>query len=557
MYASRAAPHAPSPLPKTESNVIETEIQTPAPTRTKQSAMMAKRSGLVFLSTAAGRVFHFLTQLVLANVLGVAAFGAYTLGFSVLSFLSAMSQAGLHQATVRFIAIGRAKEQPEMVRGAVRFAAIRVVIVSILLGAALVFFREAIAIHVFRDAAIAATLFWVGIVLPFLCGLTWLGFALRGFRAVTAESIMREIANPGVFLLLCLPAMGFKILSPAVAWLALLISTVIALSYGLTRLRKCLRPYRNIPPVRGDKGGRAFEMNTRGGEHPPGPPQGGNGEVIERNLGKEMRRFSIPIWFSRLFTTTMSQGDRLMIGAFSTVAQVGLYHAAYRLAAFQSLAMNSFVPMFSTAIAEAHARDDRATIIYYYRLVVRWALLVTMPIGLICLVFGRNLLHLFGAEFEAALPVLFIVTLASFIDAGVGPAGQFLQMIGRERAASALVIITALLTVGLNVWLIPKYGAVGAAMGTGIGLALLNLGRLLALRKFLGVFPYSRLTLRLLVTSSCAGALAWLAAPLGIFAQAMILLVLYVVGMRFFCLHEDDRAMLERVGKSMKARRFS
>jgi len=526
--------------------VIETEIPTPTQARTKQSAMMAKRSGLVFIGAALGRVFHFLTQLVLANFLGVAAFGAYTLGFSVLNFLSAMSQAGLHQATVRFIAIGRAKEQPEMVRGALRFSAIRVVIVSALLGAALVLFREPIAIKIFRDAAIASTLFWVGVVLPFLCGLTWLGFALRGFRAVTAESVMREIANPGIFLLLCLLAVGLKIMSPTMAWLALLISVIFALCYGLTRLQRCLKPYLANPPLRG-AGGCHLETSIRGEEH---PPQGGNGE-----LGKEMRRFSLPIWFSRLFTTMMSQGDRLLIGAFSTVAQVGLYHAAYRLAAFQSLAMNSFVPMFSTAIAEAHAREDRDTIIYYYRLVVRWALLVTMPICLICLVFGRKLLHLFGAEFETALPVLLIVTLASFIDAGVGPAGQFLQMIGRERAASALVIFTALLTVGLNVWLIPKHGAVGAALGTGIGLALLNVGRLLALRKFLGVFPYSRLSLRLLITSACAGTCAWLSAPLGIAAQGMILLVPYVIGMRLFCLHEDDREMFERVGKRLRARR--
>ncbi len=527
--------------------MIETETPPPTQERSKQSATMAKRSGIVFLGTAVGRVFHFLTQLVLANFIGVAAFGAYTLGYSVLSFLSAMSQAGLHQATVRFIAMGRAQERPEIVRGVLRFAGARVVIVSLLLGSALFFLRAPIANHLFHDPAFATTLMWTSLVLPLLCGVTWLGFALRGFRAVQAEAIMREIISPGIFLLLCALAAFGNIMSPQVAWLALLISTVFALGYGLLRLR---RVYQNIPPLRGDKGGCAFEMNTRGEEHPSGPPQGGNMED-EFNLGKEMRRFSLPIWFSRLFTTLMSQGDRLLLGAFSSVVQVGLYHAAFRLAAFQSIAMNSFVPMFSTAIAEAHAREDRATIIYYYRLVVRWAMLVTMPLCLICLVFGRNLLHVFGAEFEAALPVLLIITLASFIDAGVGPGGQFLQMIGRERAASALVIFTALLTIGLNVWLIPRYGAVGAAIGTGAGIALLNLGRLLALRKYLGVFPYSRLTLQLLLTSAGAGIVAWFAAPLGLIAQGMILLVLYVIGMRLFCLHEDDREMLERVGKKM------
>ncbi len=517
---------------------------------------MAKRSGLVFLGAAVGRVFHFLTQIVLANALGMASFGAYTLGFSVLNFLSAMSQAGLHQATVRFVAMGRAQEQPEMVRGVVRFAAIRVVIVSVLLAAALFFLRAPIANHLFHDPAFASTLMWTSLVLPLLCGVTWLGFALRGFRAVQAESVMREILNPGFFLLLCLLAVGFQIMSPQIAWLALLMSTMLALSYGVMRLQSCLRPYRIIPPLRGAM--RCdLKISDSNGEHPPSPPQGGNSVEGERGFkrGKEMRRFSLPIWFSRLFTTIMSQGDRLLIGAFSNVAQVGLYHAAYRLAAFQSIAMNSFVPMFSTAIAEAHAREDRETIIYYYRLVVRWAMLVTMPLCLLCLVFGRKLLHVFGAEFEAALPVLLIITLASFIDAGVGPAGQFLQMIGRERAASALVISAALVTVGLNVLLIPRYGAVGAAMGTGAGIALLNLGRLLALRKFLGVFPYSQLSLRLLLVSACAAAIALLAAPLGLLAQGMILLLLYVTGMRLFCLHEEDREMLERLGKRLGVKR--
>lgn len=534
--------------------MIETEIQTPTPERAPNSATMAKRSGIVFIGTALGRVLHFLTQLVLANVLGVGAFGAYTLGYSVLGFLSAMSQAGLHQATVRFIAMGRAQERPDLVRNVLRFAMVRVALMSLFLGAVLFLLRKPIATHLFRDPSFAMTLAWTSAVLPLVCVVTWLGFALRGFRAVQAEALMREIIGPGVFLLLCLLAAGSKIMSPQIAWLALLISTTLALFYGLVRLLRCVQPYLATPPLRG-AGGCDSEMNARFEQHPPSPPQGGNAKDAARHLGKEMRRFSLPIWFSRLFTTAMSQGDRLLIGAFSTVAQVGLYHAAFRLAAFQSIAMNSFVPMFSTALAEAHAREEHDTIIYYYRLVVRWSMLVTMPLCLICLVFGRQLLHVFGPEFDAALPVLLIITLASFIDAGVGPAGQFLQMIGRERAASALVIFAGLLTVGLNVWLIPRHGAVGAAIGSGAGIALLNLGRLLALRKYLGVFPYSGLTLRLLMMSAGAGSLAWFAAPLGLIVQGMILFVLYVIGMRLFCMHEDDQEMLERLGKRLGLKR--
>ena len=251
----------------------------------------------------------------------------------------------------------------------------------------------------------------------------------------------------------------------------------------------------------------------------------------------------------------MNQSDRLLLGSFSSVAQVGMYHAAYRLAMFQTIAMASFIPMFSTAIAEAFARDDRTTIVHYYRMVVRWSVLVTLPVCLTCMLFGRELLQLFGKDFQAGVSILMLVTAASFVDAAVGPAGQILQMIGRERAGLGLVVVSAVISLSLNWYLVPRWGGIGAALGTTVGIIVLNGGRLIALRRFLGVFPYTWLTAKLLLIGAIAAALAWLAAPWGVALKALALFGTLATGIILWGLEREDREVLMKAKRKLMKRR--
>jgi O-antigen/teichoic acid export membrane protein len=117
----------------------------------------------------------------------------------------------------------------------------------------------------------------------------------------------------------------------------------------------------------------------------------------------------------------------------------------------------------------------------------------------------------------------------------------------------ALVIVSAVLATGLNLILIPKWGAVGAAIGSGAGVVILNFGRLIILRRFLGVFPYSWRTVNLILTGLIAVTLAWLATPLGNHVKGGILLSVFTMGTLFVGLEREDRDIFEklkrRIGK--------
>lgn len=483
---------------------------------------MARHSGIVLLGTLAGRGINFIAQIVLSKLLGLREFGMFTYGSSLLSFLDGVCLGGFSQTTVRYIAVARAQNRPAEIRKVIRVALLVMGALTLIVSAGFFFFSEEIAARVIGQPDLAPVLPWIAVILPVLVLLSWIGFALRAFREVATEALIRRMLQPIGLLLIVGALAWFTSLSVSWAMAALLTSTVISTFVGLIKLRP------HVPKA--------------SAEHAAVPT-------------REMLQFTVRVWFSRFSGLVMNQADRLMIGALSSLSQVGIYHAAFRIADFQTLAMGSFVPMFSTVIAEAHGRDDQAAIVHYYRMVVRWSLLVTLPICLACWVFAEPILRLFGEEFVAGVPVLLIIAFASLVDAGVGPAGQFLQMMNREKWEMRFLAIAAVTAIALNAILIPKYGAMGAALGSGLAIVGVNLARLLALRKILGVFPYTRLTLRLLALCVLAYAVVRLATPWGIWWQAAILAGVYGAGAAQFCLEKDDRAMLQRFRARLNVRR--
>ena len=77
-----------------------------------------------------------------------------------------------------------------------------------------------------------------------------------------------------------------------------------------------------------------------------------------------------------------------------------------------------------------------------------------------------SILDVFGAGFGPAVLPVRILALGAILNASVGANGILLMMTGRERTAAVGFGIGALVNIGLNLVLIPPYGAVGASWAT-------------------------------------------------------------------------------------------
>jgi O-antigen/teichoic acid export membrane protein len=77
---------------------------------------------------------------------------------------------------------------------------------------------------------------------------------------------------------------------------------------------------------------------------------------------------------------------------------------------------------------------------------------------------------LFGPEFDAGYPLLFVLVLGVVARAAVGPCESLLTMSGNQNVCAAVYAMTLALNIGLNVILIPLFGLWGAAMATSLAM---------------------------------------------------------------------------------------
>jgi O-antigen/teichoic acid export membrane protein len=96
-----------------------------------------------------------------------------------------------------------------------------------------------------------------------------------------------------------------------------------------------------------------------------------------------------------------------------------------------------------------------------------WPSLVLIAI---LLILGEPLLRMFGKDFVAGYPLMFVIAIGLLARAAVGPAERLLNMLGERRSCAHAYAGAFLLNVALCFVLIPRFGAMGAAIASAIAL---------------------------------------------------------------------------------------
>jgi O-antigen/teichoic acid export membrane protein len=147
-------------------------------------------------------------------------------------------------------------------------------------------------------------------------------------------------------------------------------------------------------------------------------------------------------------------------------------------------------PRFSAIIAEG----DRAKLAAFATDATRWTFGPALGVGLVVLAAGQFLLSLFGAAFAAGHIVMAILLAGILVRALVGPGEMLLMMAGRQNLCAWLYAVTLAVSIGLNLFLIPRFGIEGAAIATASAMAVEALLLHIAARRSLGIvlFAFAR-----------------------------------------------------------------
>jgi O-antigen/teichoic acid export membrane protein len=175
------------------------------------------------------------------------------------------------------------------------------------------------------------------------------------------------------------------------------------------------------------------------------------------------------------------QADIVVVGTMLSTADAGVYGAASQLTMPLVLAAASVTYVAQSIIADLYSRDP-ARLQSLVRAVTWISTTVSVPLALLLILFGHQLLGLYGPRFVHGYSVLVILTFAQLVVGLAGSlAGYLLTMTAHEREAAWIIGLTAALNLVLALVLTPLHGAIGTASATLIA----AITRVLALRIYI------------------------------------------------------------------------
>jgi len=204
--------------------------------------------------------------------------------------------------------------------------------------------------------------------------------------------------------------------------------------------------------------------------------------VFNRARAKEYFDFGWPLIAAGLLSAVLHEADRFLLRGFTTLHQVGLYSVGYTIAqGVNSLCVGPFLAVWGVLVyevgRESHARETYARVFRHASLGIALVLFATS-------MFARPLIgFLTTPEFAYAADIIPVVCLAywffSLHDQFKTPA----LLTGRTLTTLPTYIVAAAVNIGLNLILIPRFGAMGAAWASVVTFAVFSFTGLFLYRK--------------------------------------------------------------------------
>ena len=204
---------------------------------------------------------------------------------------------------------------------------------------------------------------------------------------------------------------------------------------------------------------------------------------------REILAFSVPLLTTDLVYILLNASDVVLLGAIKGDAEtVANYRVIQPVAALNLIVLPSFTLLFIPATARLFARSDREGLRALYWQTAAWVAVLSFPIFAVTFALAKPLtVTLFEQRYAGSAVYLAIIALGRYFDAALGFNGLTLRVFGNMKAVVGVNLAAALVNLVLLLVLIPPYGALGAALATGITLLVFNSLKQYALSRAVGI----------------------------------------------------------------------
>lgn len=187
---------------------------------------------------------------------------------------------------------------------------------------------------------------------------------------------------------------------------------------------------------------------------------------------RQLIRYSFPLLITATLLNLMSWIDTIMLGYFKSADVVGIYNAVYPLVGFLSLVVASMGFVYVPVISRLWGQNDTAPIGSIYAVMTKWCFLLTFPLFALIFVYPEYFItKLYGAQYVSGATALRILALGFIANSYFGFNYHTLLASGDSDFLMKCSVASAGINVVINFMLIPEYGMIGAAIGTAVSFA--------------------------------------------------------------------------------------
>ena len=413
--------------------------QLDASSRADESGVELKRGAfqntIALLASNFRGVFTFLV----ARLLGPAALGTFSVAWANVDLISKIAVFGLDNAITTFIARTQATGDLGRSRTLFRTAVILVLTQSCLIAVLAIALVRMFGNQLRFPPEMVSALAFVLCALPGIALYRVCTSISRGMKVMKHDIFSRGITEPAITVLTLLIALGFGFTSFAPEFAAVCGTA----ASGIVALVLASKLFSGI------KTHRATSIPSE---------------------AKPLLAYAAPISLYQMLNAFILRLDVVMLGWFIgrapgvTLASVGIYSATVEVASGLRKVNQAFNPILAPVVAGMTATGDHKSAAATYARLAEWILWILLPLVGVMVLAGSVILLIYGPAFRQGGAWLGIVGVACATNAFVS-LGETVIMVQRPHLNLLNSSVTCAVAFGANLWLIPRFGATGAALG--------------------------------------------------------------------------------------------
>lgn len=432
---------------------------------TADMSVVARGGALNLAGAVVSGVLTFAFYVLVARGMSKAEVGAFFVATAVFTIVATSCQLGAHVGFIRFIPRHRVHDRGGDVRPMLAIGLLPVFAIGTV--AAVVMYLGAgwlsdHASHGQNPALVRRDLQAFAVFVPVLSAFTVVIAALQGFGNMRPSVLVDKLGRTGLQVVAGVVALAVGgSLAFVAAWA---VPYLVGLLVGSAWL---LRPARRLAVS------RAGQPRT---ERAP--------------LAREFWSFSGPRGIASVFQVLVLWLDTVLIAILATTQEAGIYAVATRYLVVGTLAVGALLQVIGPKVSELFARGELDALFSVYQGSVAWLMAIVWPVYVTIAVFSPTLLSLFGEQYISASSVLALLAGAMLFATACGPVDVVLLMAGRSWYSVANWALALAVNVGLDVWLIPEHGMMGAAIGWTASILARNFAPLLEVAILFRLHPF-------------------------------------------------------------------